>query len=397
MNPGEFYALPQSPQTFKQLLMVSGFDRYYQIVKCFRDEDLRADRQPEFTQIDCEMSFVEQEDILNMFEGLIKHLFKTVKEIDLPEVPRMTYADAMKFYGSDKPDIRFDMKFVEVNDLVQNKGFQVFDDAELIVGINATGCAEYTRKQVDELTEWMKRPQIGAKGLVYIRFNADGTIKSSVDKFYSEEDLKTIGERFGAQKGDLILLLSGQADKVRKQLNELRLEMGTRLGLRNPNDYKVLWVVDFPLLEYGEEEKRWFAMHHPFTSPKPEDIPLLETDLGKVRANAYDLVINGTEVGGGSVRIFQKQLQQRMFEVLGFTEEEAKKQFGFLLDAFEYGAPPHAGIAFGFDRLCSLFGGVDSIRDFIAFPKNNSGRDVMIDSPSSISAAQLKELSINTL
>jgi aspartyl-tRNA synthetase len=397
MNPGEFYALPQSPQTFKQLLMVSGFDRYYQIVKCFRDEDLRADRQPEFTQIDCEMSFVEQEDILNMFEGLIKHLFKTVKEIDLPEVPRMTYADAMKFYGSDKPDIRFDMKFVEVNDLVQNKGFQVFDDAELIVGINATGCAEYTRKQVDELTEWMKRPQIGAKGLVYIRFNADGTIKSSVDKFYSEEDLKAIGERFGAQKGDLILLLSGQADKARKQLNELRLEMGTRLGLRNPNDYKVLWVVDFPLLEYGEEEKRWFAMHHPFTSPKPEDIPLLETDLGKVRANAYDLVINGTEVGGGSVRIFQKQLQQKMFEVLGFTEEEAKKQFGFLLDAFEYGAPPHAGIAFGFDRLCSLFGGVDSIRDFIAFPKNNSGRDVMIDSPSSISAAQLKELSINTL
>lgn len=397
MNPGEFYALPQSPQTFKQLLMVSGFDRYYQIVKCFRDEDLRADRQPEFTQIDCEMSFVEQEDILNMFEGLIKHLFKTVKEIDLPEVPRMTYADAMKFYGSDKPDIRFDMKFVEVNDLVQNKGFQVFDDAELIVGINATSCAEYTRKQVDELTEWMKRPQIGAKGLVYIRFNADGTIKSSVDKFYSEEDLKAIGERFGAQKGDLILLLSGQADKARKQLNELRLEMGTRLGLRNPNDYKVLWVVDFPLLEYGEEEKRWFAMHHPFTSPKPEDIALLETDLGKVRANAYDLVINGTEVGGGSVRIFQKQLQQRMFEVLGFTEEEAKKQFGFLLDAFEYGAPPHAGIAFGFDRLCSLFGGVDSIRDFIAFPKNNSGRDVMIDSPSSISAAQLKELSINTL
>ncbi|MFC3810786.1 aspartate--tRNA ligase [Lacihabitans lacunae] len=397
MNPGEFYALPQSPQTFKQLLMVSGFDRYYQIVKCFRDEDLRADRQPEFTQIDCEMSFVEQEDILNMFEGLIKHLFKTVKEIDLPEVPRMTYADAMKFYGSDKPDIRFDMKFVEVNDLVQNKGFQVFDDAELIVGINATGCAEYTRKQVDELTEWMKRPQIGAKGLVYIRFNADGTIKSSVDKFYSEEDLKAIGERFGAQKGDLILLLSGQADKARKQLNELRLEMGTRLGLRNPNDYKVLWVVDFPLLEYGEEEKRWFAMHHPFTSPKPEDIPLLETDLGKVRANAYDLVINGTEVGGGSVRIFQKQLQQKMFEVLGFTEEEAKKQFGFLLDAFEYGAPPHAGIAFGFDRLCSLFGGVDSIRDFIAFPKNNSGRDVMIDSPSSISEAQLKELSINTL
>jgi aspartyl-tRNA synthetase len=395
MNPGEFYALPQSPQTFKQLLMISGFDRYYQIVKCFRDEDLRADRQPEFTQIDCEMSFVEQEDVLNMFEGLIKHLFKTVKDIDLPEVPRMTYADAMKFYGCDKPDIRFDMKFVELNELVQNKGFQVFDDAELIVGINASGCAEYTRKQIDELTEWMKRPQIGAKGLVHIRFNADGTVKSSVDKFYSEEDLKAIGEKFNAKAGDLILIISGQADKARKQLNELRLEMGNRLGLRNPEAYKVLWVVDFPLLEFGEDENRWFAMHHPFTAPKPEDVALLDVDLGKVRANAYDMVINGTEVGGGSVRIFQKPLQQRMFEILGFSDEEAKKQFGFLMEAFEYGAPPHAGLAFGFDRLVSLFGGAESIRDFIAFPKNNSGRDVMIDSPSSISDLQLKELSIN--
>jgi aspartyl-tRNA synthetase len=395
MNPGEFYALPQSPQTFKQLLMISGFDRYYQIVKCFRDEDLRADRQPEFTQIDCEMSFVEQEDVLNMFEGLIKHLFKTVKEIDLPEVPRMTYSDAMKFYGCDKPDIRFDMKFVELNELVQNKGFQVFDDAELIVGINASGCAEYTRKQIDELTEWMKRPQIGAKGLVYIRFNADGTVKSSVDKFYTEENLKAIGEKFNAKAGDLILIISGHADKARKQLNELRLEMGNRLGLRNPNEYKVLWVVDFPLLEFGEDENRWFAMHHPFTAPKPEDVALLDSDLGKVRANAYDMVINGTEVGGGSVRIFQKPLQQRMFEILGFSDEEAKKQFGFLMEAFEYGAPPHAGLAFGFDRLVSLFGGAESIRDFIAFPKNNSGRDVMIDSPSSISDLQLKELSIN--
>ncbi|NBA85381.1 aspartate--tRNA ligase [Emticicia sp. CRIBPO] len=396
MNPGEFYALPQSPQTFKQLLMVSGFDRYYQIVKCFRDEDLRADRQPEFTQIDCEMSFVEQEDVLNMFEGLVRHLFKTVKSIDLQEVPRMTYADAMKWYGSDKPDIRFDMKFVELNDLVKGKDFPVFDAAELIVGVKADGCAEYTRKQLDELTEWVKRPQIGAKGLVYIRYNADGTIKSSVDKFYSEEDLKKITGRFDAKPGDLILILSGDGDKARKQLNELRLEMGTRLGLRNPDDYKVLWVLDFPLLEYGEEENRWFAMHHPFTSPKPEDIALLETNPGAVRANAYDMVINGTEVGGGSVRIFQRPLQQKMFEILGFTEEEAKKQFGFLMEAFEYGAPPHAGLAFGFDRLCSLFGGADTIRDFIAFPKNNSGRDVMIDSPSTIADNQLKELNIRT-
>ena len=396
MNPGEFYALPQSPQTFKQLLMVGGFDRYYQIVKCFRDEDLRADRQPEFTQIDCEMSFVEQEDILNMFEGLIRHLFKTVKNVDMPEVPRMTYADAMRLYGNDKPDIRFGMEFVELTDLAKGKDFLVFDSAELVIAINVKGCAEYTRKQIDELTEWLKRPQIGAKGLIYVRYNADGTLKSSVDKFYSEEDLKAWAERCGAEKGDLILLVSGEANKARKQMSELRLEMGTRLGLRNPQEFKALWVLDFPLLEYGEEEDRWFAMHHPFTSPKPEDIPLLETNLGAVRANAYDMVINGTEVGGGSVRIFQRPLQQRMFEVLGFTEEEAKKQFGFLMDAFEFGAPPHAGIAFGFDRLCSIFGGADSIRDFIAFPKNNSGRDMMIDSPSTIDAKQMDELKIKT-
>jgi len=397
MNPGEFYALPQSPQTFKQLLMVGGFDRYYQIVKCFRDEDLRADRQPEFTQIDCEMSFVEQEDILNMFEGLIRHLFKTVKNIDMPEVPRMTYADAMRLYGNDKPDIRFGMEFVELTDLAKGKDFPVFDSAELVIAINAKGCAEYTRKQIDELTEWMKRPQIGAKGLIYVRYNADGTLKSSVDKFYSEEDLKAWAEHCGAEKGDLILLVSGEANKARKQMSELRLEMGTRLGLRNPQEFKALWVLDFPLLEYGEEEDRWFAMHHPFTSPKPEDIPLLETNLGEVRANAYDMVINGTEVGGGSVRIFQRPLQQKMFEILGFTEEEAKKQFGFLMDAFEFGAPPHAGIAFGFDRLCSIFGGADSIRDFIAFPKNNSGRDMMIDSPSTIDVKQMEELKIKTI
>lgn len=396
MNPGEFYALPQSPQTFKQLLMVGGFDRYYQIVKCFRDEDLRADRQPEFTQIDCEMSFVEQEDILNMFEGLIRHLFKTVKNVDMPEVPRMTYADAMRLYGNDKPDIRFGMEFVELTDLAKGKDFPVFDAAELVVAINAKGCADYTRKQLDELTEWLKRPQIGAKGLIYVRYNADGTLKSSVDKFYSEDDLKAWAERCGAEKGDLILVISGDANKARKQMSELRLEMGTRLGLRKSDEFKALWVLDFPLLEYGEEEDRWFAMHHPFTSPKPEDIALLETDLGSVRANAYDMVINGTEVGGGSVRIFQRPLQQRMFEILGFSDEEAKKQFGFLMDAFEFGAPPHAGIAFGFDRLCSIFGGADSIRDFIAFPKNNSGRDTMIDSPSTIDAKQMDELKIKT-
>ncbi|GAB4021576.1 aspartate--tRNA ligase [Spirosoma koreense] len=402
MNPGEFYALPQSPQTFKQLLMVSGFDRYYQIVKCFRDEDLRADRQPEFTQIDCEMSFVEQEDILNMFEGLVRHLFKAVRGIDLDRVPRMTYADAMRFYGSDKPDTRFDMQFVELKgtfdtvDLTSGKGFGVFDSAELVVGINAPGCAHYTRKQLDELTEWIKRPQIGAKGLIYVRYNEDGSLKSSVDKFYSEEDLKKWAVQFMAKPGDLMLIMSGDAAKARKQLSELRLEMGSRLGLRDPNVFSSLWVLDFPLLEYGEEEKRWFAMHHPFTSPKPEDIPLLESDLGAVRANAYDMVINGTEVGGGSIRIFNRDLQARMFSILGFSDEEAKAQFGFLMDAFEYGAPPHGGIAFGFDRLCSLFGGADSIRDFIAFPKNNSGRDVMIDSPSIISENQLQELKIKT-
>lgn len=397
MNPGEFYALPQSPQTFKQLLMVSGFDRYYQIVKCFRDEDLRADRQPEFTQIDCEMSFVKQEDILQMFEGLIRHLFKTVKNIDMPEVPRMTYADAMRLYGSDKPDTRFGMQFVELNEVVKGKDFVVFDSAELVVGVNASGCAEYTRKQIDEITEWVKRPQVGAKGLAYIRFNADGTLKSSFDKFFDEAALKQIAEKFDAKAGDLILILAGDGNKTRKQLNELRLEMGSRLGLRKPDEFKALWVLDFPLLEYGEEENRWFAMHHPFTSPKPEDIPLLETDdLGSVRANAYDMVINGTEVGGGSVRIFQRPLQQKMFGILGFTEEEAKKQFGFLMDAFEFGAPPHAGIAFGFDRLCSIFGGADSIRDFIAFPKNNSGRDTMIDSPSTIDQKQMDELKIKT-
>ena len=402
MNPGEFYALPQSPQTFKQLLMVSGFDRYYQIVKCFRDEDLRADRQPEFTQIDCEMSFVTQEDILNMFEGLVRHLFKTVKNLDLAAVPRMTYAEAMRRYGSDKPDIRFGMEFCELKqkdglDLTSGKGFPVFDAAELVVGICAKGCAEYTRKQMDELTEWLKRPQIGAKGLIYVRYNADGTAKSSVDKFYDEDTLKKWGEAAGAEAGDLLLIVAGEADKTRKQLNDLRLEMGNRLGLRQPDHYEALWVLDFPLLEYGEEEQRWFAMHHPFTSPKPEDIALLDTNPGVVRANAYDMVINGTEVGGGSVRIFQKPLQSRMFELLGFTAEEAQNQFGFLLNAFEYGAPPHAGIAFGFDRLCSLFGGADSIRDFIAFPKNNSGRDVMIDSPSVIDQKQMNELKIKTV
>lgn len=396
MNPGEFYALPQSPQTFKQLLMVSGFDRYYQIVKCFRDEDLRADRQPEFTQIDCEMSFVEQEDILNMFEGLIRHLFDKVKGIQLDEVPRMTYADAMKNYGSDKPDIRFDMKFVEINELVHNQGFVVFDSAELVVGIKAEGCAGYTRKEIDQLTDWVKRPQIGAKGLAYIKYNEDGSSKSSVDKFYDEAARARILAAFDAKPGDMVLIISGEKDKARKQLNELRLEMGTRLGLRKPDDYKVLWVVDFPLLEFDEESNRWHAMHHPFTAPKPEDIEQLSSDLSLVRANAYDMVINGTEVGGGSVRIYDKPLQEQMFGILGFTPEEAKKQFGFLMDAFEYGAPPHAGIAFGFDRLCSLFGGVDSIRDFIAFPKNNSGRDVMIDSPATISDEQLKELSITT-
>ena len=394
MHNGEFYALPQSPQTFKQLLMVSGFDRYYQIVKCFRDEDLRADRQPEFTQIDCEMSFIEQEDILSTFEGLVRHLFKNVKGLDTPSVPRMTYKDAMTRYGSDKPDTRFDMTFVELNDVAKGKGFVVFDDAQLVVGICAKGCASYTRKQLDELTEFVKKPQIGAKGLVYVRHEAAGTLKSSVDKFYDETELNTWAKKFHTQPGDLLLILSGEAEKTRKALGELRLLIGTQLGLRDKNKFSPLWVLDFPLLEWNEETQRYHAMHHPFTSPKREDMHLLETDPGKVRANAYDLVINGTEVGGGSIRIHDRPTQSLMFSHLGFTEEEAKKQFGFLLDAFEFGAPPHGGIAFGFDRLCSLFGGADSIRDFIAFPKNNAGRDVMIDSPSTISQEQLKELGI---
>jgi aspartyl-tRNA synthetase len=395
IHHGEFYALPQSPQTFKQLLMVSGFDRYYQIVKCFRDEDLRADRQPEFTQIDCEMAFITQEDILNTFEGLVRHLFKNVKGIDMPSVPRMFYKDAMEQYGSDKPDTRFDMKFVEITALTKGKNFPVFESAELVVGINATGCSEYTRKQIDELTEFVKRPQIGAKGLVYVQYRTDGTIKSSVDKFYAPEDLKAWAEKFNAKPGDLILILAGETNTTRKQLNELRLLMGERMGLRDKNKFSALWVIDFPLLEWNDESKRYHAMHHPFTSPKREDIHLLDTDPGNVRANAYDMVINGTEVGGGSIRIHDSPTQQLMFRHLGFTEEEAKKQFGFLTDAFEFGAPPHGGIAFGFDRLCSLFGGADSIRDFIAFPKNNAGRDVMIDSPSEISQEQLNELALN--
>ena len=396
MNAGEFYALPQSPQTFKQLLMVSGFDRYFQIVKCFRDEDLRADRQPEFTQIDCEMSFIEQEDILNTFEGLIRTLFKDIKDIDLPEVPRMQYADAMRLYGSDKPDTRFDMKFVELNDIVKGHNFPVFEQAELVVGINAKGAAHYTRKQLDELTDFIKRPQIGATGLIYYRHNEDGSIKSSVDKFYNEEELKKWAAAFNSEPGDLILILAGVKDKVRKQLNELRLEMGTRLGLRDKNTFSALWVLDFPLLEWDEETERYHAMHHPFTSPKPEDIAMLDTNPGEVRANAYDMVVNGTEIGGGSIRIHDRNLQALMFKHLGFSKEEAQKQFGFLMDAFEFGAPPHGGIAFGFDRLCSIFAGLDTIRDVIAFPKNNSGRDVMIDSPSTIDEKQLKELQIKT-
>ncbi|KOF03967.1 aspartyl-tRNA synthetase [Roseivirga seohaensis subsp. aquiponti] len=395
MNQGEFYALPQSPQTFKQLLMVSGFDRYFQIVKCFRDEDLRADRQPEFTQIDCEMSFVNQEDILNTFEGMTRHMFSAVRGVELGDFPHMTYADAMRKYGNDKPDIRFGMEFVELNELAQNKGFSIFDQAELVVGICAEGCAEYTRKQLDALTDFVKRPQIGAKGLVYVKCNADGTFKSSVDKFYSEEDLKAWADKAGAKAGDLILVLSGTANETRKQMSELRLHMGKELGLRDKNTFQPLWVIDFPLLEWDEETERFHAMHHPFTSPKAEDMALLDTDPGKVRANAYDLVINGVEIGGGSIRIHDRATQQLMFKHLGFTEEEAKAQFGFLMDAFEYGAPPHGGIAFGFDRLCAMFGGSDSIRDYIAFPKNTSGRDVMIDSPSTIDEAQLKELGIN--
>lgn len=392
IHNGEFYALPQSPQTFKQLLMVSGFDRYYQIVKCFRDEDLRADRQPEFTQIDCEMAFITQEDILKTFEGLIVHLFKTVKGIDIPKLPHMSYADAMKYYGSDKPDTRFEMKFV---DITENKGttFQVFNDAESVIGINAKGCGAYTRKQLDELTEFVKRPQIGAKGLVYVKCE-NGGYKSSVDKFFDQAALAQWAQKFEAKDGDLLLILSGPTEKTQKALGELRLHVGGLLGLRDKNKFSALWVIDFPLLEWNEETNRYHAMHHPFTSPKPEDMDLLDSAPGKVRANAYDMVINGTEVGGGSIRIHDRPTQSLMFTKLGFSEEEAKKQFGFLMEAFEYGAPPHGGIAFGFDRLCSIFGGADSIRDFIAFPKNNAGKDMMIDTPSTISEDQLKELGI---
>ena len=400
LNPGQWYALPQSPQTFKQLLMVSGFDKYFQIVKCFRDEDLRADRQPEFTQIDCEMSFVEREDILSIFEGLAKHLFAEVKGVHFDSFPRMTYANAMRLYGCDKPDIRFDMQFVELKspessvDLVSGKDFVVFDSVDSVIGICAKGAGSYTRKQLDGLTDFVKRPQIGAKGLVYCRIEADGSAKSSVDKFYDAEALTAWKDAFGAEPGDLILLLAGEMNKTRKQLNELRLLMGSELGLRDPFNYKPLWVLDFPLLEHDEESDRWHAMHHPFTSPLPEDLELMHTNPGAVRANAYDMVINGVEVGGGSIRIFDRGLQSRMFDLLGFSKEEAQSQFGFLMNAFEYGAPPHGGIALGFDRLCSLFGGSESIRDYIAFPKNNSGRDVMIDAPSEIDAKQRKELGL---
>ena len=419
MNKNQFYALPQSPQTFKQLLMVSGFDRYYQIVKCFRDEDLRADRQPEFTQIDCEMSFVEQEDILNTFEGLLVYLFKTVKNIDIPKIPRMSYAQAMKHYGNDKPDTRFEMKLIDLNSVCKGKNFNLFNEAESIIGLCATGAAEYTRKQLDELTEWVKRPQIGASGLVYVRYQNDGTLKSSVDKFYSEEDLKKWAEVCDAKKGDLILVLAGNKHEIRKAASELRLELGNRLGLRDKNKFSCLWVVDFPLIEWNEGDPnvlaslsgRWHAKHHPFTSPKKEDMYIINSMISEIReeiiadrpmnykvqiprAMAYDIVVNGVEIGGGSIRIHNKDLQGKMFEILGFSKVEAQKQFGFLMNAFEFGAPPHGGIALGFDRLCSMFGGADSIRDFIAFPKNNSGRDVMIDAPSEISAEQLDELEI---
>lgn len=395
MNPGQFYALPQSPQTFKQLLMVSGYDRYFQIVRCFRDEDLRADRQPEFTQIDCEMSFVDRDDVLELFEGMAKYLFKNILDIDFTEpFPRMTWADAMARYGSDKPDIRFGMAFNDITLLAQGKGFGVFDSAEYIGAICAEGCAGYTRKQLDGLTEFVKRPQIGAKGMVYVRCEADGSFKSSVDKFYTQDDLRAWAAKCNAKPGDLLLILSGARKQTLSALCELRLEMGNRLGLRDHKNYAPLWVIDFPLLEWDDETQRFYAMHHPFTSPKLEDIDLFDTDPGKVRANAYDFVVNGVEVGGGSLRIFDSNLQRKMFEVLGFTDESAEKQFGFLMNAFKYGAPPHGGIAFGFDRLCALFGGADSIRDFIAFPKNNAGRDMMIDSPSEISDEQLKELAI---
>jgi aspartyl-tRNA synthetase len=401
LNPGEFYALPQSPQTFKQLLMVSGFDRYYQIVRCFRDEDLRADRQPEFTQIDCEMSFVEQEDVMNMFEGMVKHVFRKVRRLELPAFKRMTYAEAMKYYGVDKPDLRFEMKIAELNEVAKGKNFKVYDDAELIGGICAKGCAEYTRKQLDELTEWVKRPQIGAGGLGYIKFNTDGTLKSSFDKFFDEVSLKKIAEKFSAKAGDLILILAGAEEKTRKALGGLRLEMGSKMGLRDKNKFECLWVIDFPLLEWNEEDQRWFAMHHPFTSPKKEDMDwMYKEDKDKdskhsPKANAYDLVVNGVELGGGSIRIHDRKLQEQMFKVLGLTKEEAERKFGFILNAFEYGAPPHGGIAFGFDRLCSMIiNNEDYIRDYIAFPKNNSGRDIMLDSPGDIDAKLKKELGL---
>lgn len=398
MNPGEFYALPQSPQTFKQLLMVSGFDRYFQIVKCFRDEDLRADRQPEFTQIDCEMSFVEQEDVLQMFEGLVKHIFKYVKDIDFAEpFPRMTWANAMKYYGSDKPDTRFGMKFVEIKDLTTGKGFAVLDDAEYVGAICAPGCASYTRKQLDQLTDFVKRPQIGAKGMMWVKVEQDGSIKSSVSKFYTEDELKLWAERCEAKPGDLILILAGPTMKTRKQLCELRLEMGSQLGLRDPQKFSCLWVIDFPLFEWDDETQRFYAMHHPFTSPNPDDIDMLDSDTGAVRATAYDMVVNGNELGGGSIRIHDAKLQDNMFRLLGLTEEDAQYKFGFLMNAFKYGAPPHGGLAFGFDRFVSILAGLDSIRDVIAFPKNNSGRDMMIDAPSTIDDAQLKELAIATV
>ena len=395
MNEGQFYALPQSPQTFKQLLMVGGMDKYFQIVKCFRDEDLRADRQPEFTQIDCEMAFVEQEDVMDVFEGLAKNLLEETIGKKFGQFPRMTFAEAMRKYGNDKPDIRFGMEFVELNDLVKGKEFKIFDEAELVVGINVEGKADYTRKQIDELIDWVKRPQIGASGMVWLKFQEDGVLTSSVNKFYNETDLKAIAERFNAQKGDLMLVMSGDANKVRAQLSALRMELGNRLGLRKGDEFVPLWVVDFPLLEWDEESGRYHAMHHPFTSPKPEDIPLLETSPGEVRANAYDLVLNGNEIGGGSIRIYDKDLQSKMFALLGFSPEEAEAQFGFLMNAFRYGAPPHGGLAFGFDRLVAILDGNEVIRDYIAFPKNNSGRDVMIDAPSQIDEVQLEELNIS--
>lgn len=409
MNPGEFYALPQSPQTFKQLLMVSGYDRYYQIVKCFRDEDLRADRQPEFTQIDCEMAFIEQEDIIRMFEGMVKYIFKEVKGLDYTDtVERMTWDDAMKNYGNDKPDIRFDMRLYELTDMVKGNGFKVFDDAELVVAISVKGVADYTRKQLDELTEWVKRPQIGMSGLIYCRVNTDGSLKSSVDKFYDESKLKAWAEKCKAEPGDIIFVLAGREERTRKAMSDLRLYMGERLGLRNPEEFRMLWVIDFPLFEYAEDLNRWVARHHPFTSPKPEHISImidndptipdpdkyLKHPYAGIKANAYDMVLNGNEVGGGSIRIFQRELQEKMFAALGMSKEEAQHKFGFLLGAFEYGAPPHGGIAFGFDRLCAIIGGTETIRDFIAFPKNNSGRDVMIDAPSTIDKSQLNELGI---